>query len=204
VTRADKDKLFNYRPISNLSVVSKIIERIIKPRLIDHLTANRLLNPVHSAYGKFHSTETVLLSLHDHTINAIGRQQVTCLCLLDLSAAFDTIDHSILLDRLSKLFVLHGAVLYRVKSYMSNRLFRVKCSDQLSEPHHSSYGVPQGSVFGPLLFSLYTTPLSSLISSFSVNHHLYADDSRSYLSRRLTSMKTSLTYRVHWVLLLAR
>jgi len=89
-----------------------------------------------------------------------GRQQVTCLCLLDLSAAFDTINHCILLDRLSKWFELHGAVLNWVKSYLSNRLFRVKCSDQLSEPHHSSYGVPQDSALGPLLFSLYTTPLS--------------------------------------------
>jgi len=123
---------------------------------------------------------------------------------LDLSAVFDTINHSILLDRLSKWFGLHGAVLNWVKSYLSNRLFQFKCSDQLSEPHHSSYGVPQGSVLGPLLFSLYTTPLSSLISSLSVSHHLYADDTQLFLSfQHLTSMKTSLTYRVHWVLLLA-
>ena len=70
----------------------------------DHLVRKQLLNPLQSAYRKFHSTETLLLSIHDHLINAIGCQQVTCLCLLDLSAAFDTIDHSILLDRLSLWF----------------------------------------------------------------------------------------------------
>jgi len=73
--------------------------------------------------------------------------------LTSRSAAFDTIDNFIFLDRLSKWLGLHGAVLNWVKSYLSNRLFRVKCSDQRSEPHHSSYGVPQGSVLRPLLAS---------------------------------------------------
>ena len=111
--------------------------------------------------------------------------QVACLCLLDLSATFSTIDHC-----LSKWFVLHGAVLNWVKSYLSNLLFRVKCSNQLSEPHHSSYGVPQGSVLGPLVFTLYTTPLSSLISS-SVNHHLYADDTQLFLSFQASDFNAS-------------
>ena len=83
--------LSNYRPIYNRSVISKITERIVKCRITDHLIRNQLSNPAQSACRKFHSVGTVLLSLHDHLINATGRQQVTCLCLLDLSAAFDTI-----------------------------------------------------------------------------------------------------------------
>ena len=72
--------------------ISRIVERVVQSRLTDHLVRNQLLNPLQSAYRKFHSTETLLLSIDDHLIiNAIGRQQVTCLCLLDLSAAFDTI-----------------------------------------------------------------------------------------------------------------
>ena len=91
----DKDELFNYRPISSLSLISKIIERVVKSRLSDHLTSNNLVNPHQSAYCKHHSTETALQ--HDHLIDAIGSRKISCLCLLDLSAAFDTIDHNILL-----------------------------------------------------------------------------------------------------------
>ena len=99
----NKEDLSNYRSIANLSFISKLTEKIVKKRLLDHLTFNSLLNPFQSAYTKFYSTETTLLSLHDHLSNAISMQHVSCLCLLDLSAAFDTLDHSILL-RLSTWF----------------------------------------------------------------------------------------------------
>ena len=145
-----------------------------------------LFNPLQSAYRKFHSTETVFLSLHDHLIHAVGQQHVTCLCLLDLSAAFDTIDHTILLECSSQWFGVHGTVLTWFRSYLSDRSFCVKCSGELSQPHHSCYSVPRGSVLGPLLFSLYTTPLRSLISSFGLNHHLYADDTQLFISFQAT------------------
>ena len=111
--------------------MSKIVERVVQSRLTDHLVRNQLLNPLQSAYRQFHSTETLHLSIHDHLINAIGRQQVTCLCLIDLSAALDTIDHSILLDRLSLWFGVHGTALTWFNSYLSDRLFCVKCSHDL-------------------------------------------------------------------------
>jgi len=95
-----KEELSRYRPISNLSLISKIIERVIKSGLTDHLTSNSLLNSHQSAYCKHHSTETALLYIHDHLVSAIGSQKVSCLCLLDLSAAFDTTDHDILITRL--------------------------------------------------------------------------------------------------------
>lgn len=178
----DKEILSNYRPISNLSFLSKLTERVVKSRLLDHLTQHSLLNPFQSAYTKFHSTETVLLSLYDHLTNAIGLRQVSCLCLLDLSAAFDTIDHSILLQRLSDWFGIDGLVLKWFRSYLASRSFRVHCSSFFSSPHSSTVGFPQGSVLGPILFILYTTPLSSLISSLSLNHHLYADDTQLFIS----------------------
>ena len=86
----DKEELSNYRPISNLSLISKIIERVVKSRLMHHLTSNSLLNSHQSAYCKHHSTETALLYIHDYLVSAMGSQKISCLCLLDLSAAFDT------------------------------------------------------------------------------------------------------------------
>jgi len=189
----DKENVSKYRPISNLSTISKIIERVVKPRLTDHLTQNTLFNPLQSAYRKFHSTEKVLLSLHDHLIHAVGQQHVTCLCLLDLSAAFDTTDHTILLERLSQWFGVHGTVLTWFRSYLSDRSFCVKCSGILLQRHHSCYGVPQGSVLRPLLFSLYTTPLSSLISPFGLNHHLYADDTQLSISFQATKFSDNIS-----------
>jgi len=97
----DKDELSNYRPLFTLSPISKIIERVVKLRFSDHLTSNNLVNPHQSFYSKHHSTETALLYIHDHLNNAIGSRKISCLCLFDISAAFDTTDHNILLIRLS-------------------------------------------------------------------------------------------------------
>ena len=114
----DKENLSNYCPISHLSYLSKLTEKIVKTRLTEHLTNNNLLNPFQSAYIKSHSTETTLLSVHDHIIKAMSLQQVTCLTLLDLSAAFDTIDHSILLERLSSWFGITSDALSWIKSFV--------------------------------------------------------------------------------------
>jgi len=93
------------------------------------LCRTNLLNPHQSAYRKHHSTETALLYIHDHLINAIGSQKISCLCLLDLSATFNTVDRNILITRLSSWFGLHGSVLEWFKSYLSDRCFRVKCDN---------------------------------------------------------------------------
>jgi len=175
----DKDELSNYCPISKVSIISKITERVVKFRLTDRLTSNKLRK---SAYCNHHSTETALLYIHDHLINEIGLQKVSCLCLLDLSAAFDTIDHDILITHLSSWFGIHGSVLSWFKSYLSSRSFRAKCDNNLSSFHTSSCGVPQGSVLCRLLFLIYTTPLSTPISSLSINYRLYADDTQLFFS----------------------
>jgi exonuclease III len=178
----DKEELSNYRPISHLSFLSKLTERVVKQRLTHHLSSNHLLNSFQSAYTTHHSTESTLLSVHDHIIKAMAQQRITALCLLDLSAAFDTIDHSILIHRLSSWFGLNGTVLSWLHSYISSRHFVVNIKENLSDPLPLHQGVPQGSVLGPLLFILYTTPLSSLISDSSVKHHLYADDTQLFIS----------------------
>jgi len=104
----------------------------------------------------------------------MSHQKITALCLLaaDVSAAFDTIDHSILVHRLSSWFgLIKGTVLSWLQSYLSSRNFTVNINGTSSAPFPFLQGVPQGSVLGPLLFIIYTTPLSSLISDSSVNHH---------------------------------
>lgn len=176
----DKESLSNYRPISNLAFLSKLTERIVLQRLSVHLSSNDLFNRHQSAYTKNRSTETVLLSVCNTITNAMSKQQLTGLCMLDLSAAFDTIDHSILLERLSTWFGIRGSVLSWFTSYLIDRTQSVKVHEYSSSPSDLKYGVPQGSVLGPILFNMYTTPLSSLISSHSLDHELFADDSQMY------------------------
>ena len=203
----DKDTLLNYRPISHLSFLSKLTERVVKSRLLNHLSTNSLFNSHQSAYSKFHSTETTLLSVHDHLIKAVSTQKLTALCLLDLSAAFDTIDHDILLSRLSSWFGLSNTVLFWFRSYLSCRTFSVSIDNSSSIPSKLLYGVPQGSVLGPILFILYTTPLSHLItSSSSVSHHLYADDTQLFTSfsaanctSGLTSLESTISLVSSWM-----
>jgi hypothetical protein len=160
----NREDLGNYRPVSHLFFLSKLTERIAKNRLMNYLPSNKLLNSFQSAYLKSHSTETTLLSVHDHIVRAMSLQQVSCLCLLDLSAVFDTIDHSILIHRLSSWFGISGCATSWVKSYLSNRSFCVNLTGTKSSVFRLLYEVPQGFVLGPLLFILYTTPLSHIIS----------------------------------------
>jgi len=171
----DKDQLSSYRPISksNLSLISKIIESIVKSRLSsDHLSSNNLLNPHQSAYCKHHSTETALSYIHDHLINATGSQQISRLCLLDLSTATP------LTTTFSSL-VSHKCSILQV---LPSRSFHVKCTNCLSSSHICSYGFPQGSV-RPWSYTFHHvhTPLNTLILSQLPNHHFYADVDTAFL-----------------------
>ena len=180
----------NYRPVSNLDFISKIIEKIISNRIRSHLDRNNLSNPNPSA--PFHSAETALLKIHNDICMNMDTGKTTALVLLDLSAAFDTLDHSSIIELLSGWYGISGTALNWVRSYLSNRVQRVQLLDKLGEPFKTDYGVPQGSVLGPLLFTLYTTPLSSVISRHNICHHLYADDTQIYLSFSKTDPEMSL------------
>ena len=172
----------NYRPVSNLSFLSKILEKVLASRLNPHINSSHTSNDCQSAYRTFHSTETALLKIHNDILSSMDDGRVTALTLLDLSATFDTIDHTILLRRLGNWFGVSGKALDWFKSYFTGRSQRIKLGNCLSSRCDLSFGVPQGSVLGPLLFTLYTTPLSSLISGHAIPHHLYADDSQLYFS----------------------
>ena len=186
------DDLNNFRPISNLNFISKILEKVVASRIQSHLSSNSLSSSFQSAYRIFHSTETTLLKIHNDLILAMDRGEVTSLILLDLSAAFDTVDHSILLTRLQNWFGLDGLSLAWFTSYLSSRSQAVSINDSISAFSSLSCGVPQGSVLGPLLFTLYTTPLGSVISKNSLKYHLYADDTQLYISFTPTNSALSL------------
>lgn len=177
-----KDDLSSYRPISNLNFVSKILEKVIYSRLCDHLESFQSFSAFQSAYRKYYSTETALLRIHNDLLLAMNRQQVSALVLLDLSAAFDTIDHGILINRLSSCFGISKTALTLLSSYLTGRSQCVSIAQEQSEPLPLLRGVPQGSVLGPLLFTLYTTPLSYLLSDSSIKFHFYADDTQLYVA----------------------
>ena len=101
----------NYKPVSNLSFISKLIESAVADQYINHLNINNLTDPKQSAYKKFHSTETLLLKIKDNIQLHIDNGEVVLLVLLDLSAAFDTIDHDILINRLEKMYGIQGTAL---------------------------------------------------------------------------------------------
>ena len=151
-------------------------QKVVASRIQSRLLSNSLSSSFQSAYRMFHSTETTLLGIHNDLILAMDRDEVTSLILLDLSAALDTVDHSILLHRLQHWFGLHSTSLDWFSSYLTSRSQEVSIQNSASSFSNRSCGVPQGSVLGPLLFTRYTTPLGSVISKNSIKYHLYADD----------------------------
>ena len=153
----------NYRPVSNLSFISNVVEKVVASRLLTHLELNDLSNPNQSAHKKNHSTKTTLLKITNDISTNIEKKRVTVLTLLDLSAAFDTIDHAALLKLLSSWFCISGIALEWIQSYLYDRGQTVKIGENLSDSYTIKFGVPQGSVLGPFMFTLYTTPLSSII-----------------------------------------
>ena len=120
----------NFRPVSNLSFVSKFIERAVFYQIQRHLVSNHLYPVAQSAYRENHSTETALLKVRNNIL--LNKQHVTILVLLDLSAAFDTVDHSILLKRMSSKFGLNGTALDWFRSYLSGRSQRVSVRGSVS------------------------------------------------------------------------
>ena len=143
--------------------MSKITAKIVFSHLSVYLTSNDLLSPSQSAYRPGYSTETALLKVMNDILRALDDGDVPLVALLDLSAEFDTTDHNILLHRLEHLYGTSGTPLNWFKSYLFNRIQAVKINNGLSRPNKLSFGVPQISVLGSILFILYTQSLTTLI-----------------------------------------
>jgi hypothetical protein len=177
----------SYRPISNLYVLSKLMERLVAKQLLDYIDSSGLMPRLQSAYRRFHSTETAVLRVLADILSSLDRGDVIVLSLLDLSAAFDTVDHSILLRRLELSYGLSGSVLRWFHSYLTDRSQAVRRRGSDSTRQSVPQGVPQGSVLGPILFLLYTADLLTLIEGQGFRPHLYADDTQVYASCPPTS-----------------
>ena len=155
----DNNLLKNYRPVSNLPFLSKILEKVVLHKLLSHFQENNLSNPFQSAYRAGHSTETVLLRVVNDILFALDNDNISVLLLLDLSAAFDTTDRQILLSSLNSVLGIQSTALQWFHSYLSDRYQSTSVNNSSSSPSQLMYGVPQGSVLGPILFVLYITSI---------------------------------------------
>ena len=158
-----------------------LTERVIVDRLLSHLSAQNLMSKFQSAYRRFHPCETALLRVQNDIFVTLDAGRSTVFLLLDLSAAFDTIDHNILLHRLQFWFGFSSTALNLLSLFLSGRSQIVFTSKLKSQPNLLEYGIPQGSELGRLLYSLYTTPLLSVISNHpGIQCHFYVDDRQIY------------------------
>jgi Reverse transcriptase (RNA-dependent DNA polymerase) len=176
----DLNDISNFRPVSNLSFLSKIIEKIVALQAVSYLDTHDLMPKRQSGFRKGHSTETLLLRLISDIYDTMDAGRVTLLALLDVSAAFDTVDHIIILNRLHTSYGFSGRALDWMRSFLDGREMRVEIGSDMSAWVKVLCGVPQGSVLGPLLYILYTADLTRVIAALGALDHQYADDVQIY------------------------
>lgn len=176
-TSKDPDQLSSYRPLYNTSMLAKILEKACLRQITKHLSNFEAIPRYQSAYRKFHSVETVINRIYNDLIVSKARGNCTMLVMLDLTAAFDTVNHSILLNDL-KLLGIGGVVWKWFKSYLEDRKFTVEIGNASSQIGNMETGVPQGTILAPILFSIYTIELYHVLQQFDVSCHFYADDTQ--------------------------
>ena len=178
----DPEILKHFRPVSNLTFLSKIVEKVSASDVQAYMTKEPLHELMQSAYKEYHSTETALVKVHNDASLALDKHHIFLLVLIDLSAAFDTVDHSMLLEALHDQLGIEGVALDWFRSYLADRTQYVYIDGVRSDTHKLRFGVPQGSVLGGFLFTIYFQPISDIARRHGFLIHIYADDSQIYIS----------------------
>ena len=181
----------NYRPITVLPILSKILERLVHAQIYSYLSENKILSQSQFGFRPKLSTSTALAFFTDSILDNADNGLITASVFLDSSKAFDTVDHNILLHKL-KLIGLDSKSLNWFESYLSNRLQKTSISNTLSSPLLVSVGVPQGSILGPLLFTIYVNEMPNIIKHCKII--LYADDTLLHYSSSNALMKVFFQY----------
>ena len=177
----------NFRPVSNLEFLGKLIERVVQSRLQNHMSNINYCNNTQFGYKKSHSTELLLLKFMNDILVGIDGKNGVVVLLIDLSAAFDTVDNKKLLNILYNELHICGTALQWFKSFLCNRSQRVLIGTCSSESIELTCGVPQGSVLGPILFNIYVNSLSNIFTENGYKTLSYADDNSGYQVFSLTS-----------------
>ena len=177
----DSELYSNYRPISNTAFVAKLLEKSALQQISQHIEAQKLHAEFQSGYRKYHSCETATLKVVNDLKVDIANGKINALLLLDLSAAFDTVDHDILLQRIIKSYGITGCVAKWIDSYLGRRTFSVHINGKYSKVLNMLFGVPQGSLLGPIMFILYTKDIALIAKKYNLSIHIYADDTQLYI-----------------------
>ena len=189
----DKDEISNYRPISLLPVLSKILEKIVANQLTEYLETNNLISNSQHGFRPRLSTQTALLKVTDKIFDNIDKKKISLLLLIDLSKAFDSVNHNILLNKCQSLHIDPAWF----KDYLSNRFQSVRLRNVVSSPKSVEFGVPQGSILGPILFNIYVNDLQNFLSQYFIVQ--YADDTQIIIDGCIDNLE-DITRRAEEVL----
>lgn len=200
--KENKSLASNYRPISLTSHLIKIFERILRDKLIDHLESNNLITPQQHGFRRYRSTLTQLLHHFDLILQILEVNENADTLYLDLSKAFDKVNHQILLHKLEQMKIT-GKILTWIKSFLTNRIQQVVVNGHKSTTAKVVSGVPQGTVLGPALFIIYMNNVTEYLRNIAIQ--LFADDSKittaianlSDRAKLLDALKSLLDWTKH-------